>query len=258
MDLLYGSKFQRAFLAGLVTSNELGAAGVTSETLRAALRKQRKDSLTLREVEVGDQACVLDAARFGLRLHVLQRFDCLDLVDRRAVIDTIRQRQMLPGNTQFDRKPTARRKLWHGHFFLMHDHSPSVDTYHSLRILEVLGGLEEIDREACVEGIRRFDLGRGLIGVRGRNHGLSFWRPAQEMFYHYESLRILGALDRINDLDRWVVRLHPTTRGTQSTSNEPRPLLYWREMEAAILQNNWTLQMAEEVEGPYLDVKAPD
>ncbi len=69
----------------------------------------------------------------------------------------------------------------------------------SLAALEILGGLNRIDREACIQGILRQHDGKGFL-VRPIPAGDNEYHidgSAQDTIAAYESLRILGALDRV-------------------------------------------------------------
>ncbi len=81
--------------------------------------------------------------------------------------------------------------------------SPALqDTYFSLAALELLGGLNQIDREACIKGILKQHRGKGYF-ISPDSGGFNEYHidgNARDTFAAFESLRILGALDRVKDL----------------------------------------------------------
>ena len=72
-----------------------------------------------------------------------------------------------------------------------------------------MGALDRLDREACVEGILRRHNGNGYF-TSPNSGGFNEYHidgAARDTIAAYESLRILGALDRVEDLDQWQFRL---------------------------------------------------
>ena len=161
-------------------------------------------------------------------LRFLSEVNSLDLVDREKLIQQIAAVQTLsahpPGNPPIHD--------WHdvrGLFFT--PCFPALqDTYHSLAALEILGGLDRIDREQCVRGILRVHRGRGFFTSpdSGSYNEYHIDGNAQDTIAAYESLRILGALDRVKDLDKWQFR--PSRVGVAKGE------ITWRDIEAWVAQ----------------------
>jgi prenyltransferase beta subunit len=111
-------------------------------------------------------------------------------------------------------------------------HTPSwptlEDTYVSVAALDLIGALDRIDREACVRGILRRHRGQGFFDSpnSGGYNEYKISGGARDTFCAFETLRILGALDRVNDLDRWQFR----TR--KKSSADAVQLVTWEEVEA--------------------------
>jgi prenyltransferase beta subunit len=104
------------------------------------------------------------------------------------------------------------------------------DTYFSLAALETLGGLDKIDREACIQGILGRHEGEGYF-TSPNSGGFNEYHidgSARDTIAAFESLRILGALDRVTDLRQWQFR--PQRRGV--AKNE----LSWDDVEAWVCQ----------------------
>ena len=110
---------------------------------------------------------------------------------------------------------------------------PIHDTYNSLVILEKLGGLARVDREACIKGILRFHQGRGRFRAPDSEHDLAVFGEARDTIAAYESLRMLGGLDRIKDLKKWEFR---PFLSNQNPSTNGFHVATWDEMEAWICQ----------------------
>jgi len=236
--LLDSDRLQKAFLSGLITESDLNDAGVTASTMRAYL--QRLSPLELSHLVEPDEIpesemefSILDIDRQTLRLQVLQRFDCLDLVNVRPIIAPLRTHQVL-----------VEKARDHGLFRCYFFKQPLRDTYRALVILSVVGGLDQIDRPACVDGILRFHRGKGLfLSIR---KDILFTGDATETFCAYESLRMLGALDRVKDLDQWKFRPIPTPG---IAAGFPRT---WAEIEAWLYQQRLNRYLAQRRQNPQL------
>ena len=86
------------------------------------------------------------------------------------------------------------------------------------------------DREACIKGILDRHRGRGWFTSPGSG-GINEYHidgSARDTFAAFESLRILGALDRVKDLARWQFR----PRATRDAKDQ----LTWDEVEAWVCQ----------------------
>jgi hypothetical protein len=130
------------------------------------------------------------------------------------------------------RRPLRDVKPLHGLFFTGSS-DPIRDTYDSLVVLEKLGRLNQVDREACIAGILRFHSGDGLIVWPNKDPHLIFFGDARDTFAAFESLRILGALDRVKDLDKWKFRPFMATR---TPADGGRRIANWFEIEAWVCQ----------------------
>jgi len=101
-----------------------------------------------------------------------------------------------------------------------------------LVILSALGGLDRIDQPACARGILRFHRGEGWFAADITATGVYMIGDARDTFFAFESLRMLNALDRVQDLDRWKFRPQrvsgPSVTGATGAS--------WLEIEAWLYQ----------------------
>ena len=161
-------------------------------------------------------------------LRFLSEVNSLDLVDREKLIQQIASVQTLsahpPGNP-----PIHDWKDVRGLFFT--PCFPALqDTYRSLAALEILGGLGKIDREQCIRGILRVHEGKGFFTSpsSGSYNEYHIDGSARDTIAAFESLRILGALDRVKDLDKWQFR--PSRVGV--AKNE----ITWHDIEAWVCQ----------------------
>ena len=88
--------------------------------------------------------------------------NCLDLVPREKLIRQIASVQVLSATPTTDQPPIHDWRDVRGLFFT--PCFPALqDTYNSLAALEILGGLDKIDREACIEGILKRHAGKGYF-----------------------------------------------------------------------------------------------
>jgi prenyltransferase beta subunit len=116
------------------------------------------------------------------------------------------------------------------------------ETYCALAALEILGALNEIDREACIQGILRLHRSKGYFP---RSQSNCVRGDAQDTFCAFESLRILGALDRVKDLDKWKFRPAQVSK----SGSIPR-MVTWDEIEAWVCQQRLTRDLAERQQNP--------
>ena len=124
---------------------------------------------------------------------------------------------------------------------------PLHDTYESLVVLEKLGRLNQVDREACIAGILRFYSGEGRFVWPGNDPIRLFVGDARDTFAAFESLRILGALDRVKDLDKWKFRPFMATR--TPADGGPR-IANWFEIEAWVCQQRLEKILREHMANP--------
>ncbi|MHC1764755.1 MAG: sigma-70 family RNA polymerase sigma factor [Verrucomicrobiia bacterium] len=168
------------------------------------------------------------------QLKVLQAVNCLDLVDREGLIQQIASVQVL-STKQVNQPQLHDWRAVKGLFFTP-CYPALEDTYYSLAALQSLAGLDRIDREACIQGILRRHHGTGYFTSPqpGGYNEYHINGGARDTIAAFEALRILGALDRVKDLDRWVFRVKPR-RVYQQTPTGDR-LLTWEAAEAAVAQ----------------------
>lgn len=176
------------------------------------------------------------------QLRWLRAVNCLDLVDRKKLIQQIAAVQTLsahpPGNP-----PIHDWKDVRGLFFTP-CYPALQDTYFALAALEILGGLDRIDRNACIDGILRVHGGKGFFKSpdSGGYNEYHIDGSAEDTIAAYESLRILGALDRIKDLDQWQFR----TDRRHLAKDE----ITWKEIEAWVAQQRLQRIIAERTQNP--------
>jgi prenyltransferase beta subunit len=163
-----------------------------------------------------------------VELRFLRAVNSLDLVDREKLTAQIVSVQTLSGLPPSG-VPIHDWQDVRGLFFTP-CYPALQDTYFSLAALEILGGLDRIDREQCIRGILRVHLGKGYF-VSPASGGFNEYHiegDARDTFAAFESLRILGALDRVKDFDQWQFR--PQRRGV------PKGHLSWQDVEAWVCQ----------------------
>jgi hypothetical protein len=131
----------------------------------------------------------------------------------------------------------------HGLFFL-NDNDPFTDTWQALSILDLTGGLDSIDREACIEGLLRNYFGKGRFYVRSKksrykiNGGPRAQFGARDTWAGFHSFRILNALDRVDDLDKWQFLL-PSNTKRKVDVDEGEWSYSWFEIEAWCMQQEF-------------------
>jgi len=161
-------------------------------------------------------------------LRFLGEVNSLDLVDREKLIQQIAAVQTLsahpPGNPPIHDWQDVRGLFFTPCFPALQD------TYRSLAALEILGGLDRIDREQCIRGILRAHRGRGFF-TSPNSGGYNEYHidgSAEDTIAAYESLRILGALDRVKDLSQWQFRVN--------RRHLARDEVTWQDIEAWVCQ----------------------
>ena len=183
------------------------------------------------------------------KLRWLRDVDCLDLVDRAKLIRQIASVQDLSASVPPGQPTLHDWRDVRGLFFT--PCWPALqDTYFSLAALEILGGLDKIDREQCVRGILRRHHGKGFFDSpsSGSINEYHIDGSARDTFAAFESLRILGALDRVKDLDKWQFRL-ASYRSSKPDANGARTLT-WEEVEAWVCQQRLARDLAEHKQTP--------
>jgi RNA polymerase sigma-70 factor (ECF subfamily) len=122
------------------------------------------------------------------------------------------------------------------------------DTRDILYLLKAAHALDQIDREACIAGILRLHRGKGLFAPDPlpNGAGVNLVRcNAPNTWFAYESLRMLGALDRVPDLAQWKFRTHPGDFETIQSPTGATQVLIWPSLEAWCLQRRFMQSLAE-------------
>jgi len=178
------------------------------------------------------------------QLRWLQSVNCLDLVDRDNLIRQIVSVQDLSATPSAGQPKLHDWRDVRGLFFTP-CYPALQDTCVALAALEILGGLDQIDREACVQGILRRHQGRGFFTSpnSGSFNEYHIDGSAADTIAAFESLRILGALDRVKDLDRWRFRV--ARRNTSATNAKGVRKLTWDEVQAWVGQQRLEKILAE-------------
>jgi len=189
---------------------------------------------------------VLEVSSFTRRMQFLQRLDCLGAVDGAKAVEVLVQHQMLSTNS-----PPGRRKVpfpdqWHG-LFLTYGYNPIIETYEAVAAVELFHALGRIDKEACVQGILRFHHGKGLFRPVKSGDDAAIFGDERETFCAFESLRMLGALDRVKDLRTWKFRPIGTSK---SEATGKLRAVTWAELEAWMLQQRLERDLAEHEKNP--------
>jgi RNA polymerase sigma factor (sigma-70 family) len=242
----YALAVHRALVAGWLRWEDLG---FKPEELKAYLRTNQfgqGDGLQQMLTRVESWSWVKSERYTAMRLEVgglsqlrwLRDIHCLDLIDREELIKNIASGQVLSGH------PPDRRRIhdWRdvrGLFFT--PGWPALqDTYYSLAALEILEGLDRIDREACIRGILRRHEGKGFFTSpdSGGYNEYHIEGSVRDTIAAYESLRILGGLDRVKDLEKWQFRIKSRHASKPAAVGEVRALT-WEEVEAWICQTRW-------------------
>ena len=175
------------------------------------------------------------------QLRWLRDVNCLDLLDRQNIVTQLRSAQVLSGKAAPGQPPVDEWRRVRG-LFDSDNSSVLQETYCALAALEILGALNEIDREACIQGILRLHRSKGYFP---RSQSNCVRGDAQDTFCAFESLRILGALDRVKDLDKWKFRPAQVSK----SGSIPR-MVTWDEIEAWVCQQRLTRDLAERQQNP--------
>ncbi|MDQ6632068.1 MAG: hypothetical protein M3Y82_09985, partial [Verrucomicrobiota bacterium] len=182
------------------------------------------------------------------QLRWLRDVNCLDLVDRKKLIAQIASVQTLSG-TPPSQPPIHYWRDVRGLFFT--PCWPALqDTYFSLAALEILGGLDKIDRDACIKGILKRHQGKGFFTSpsSGSYNEYHIDGSARDTIAAFESLRILGALNRVNDLEKWQFR--PSRHGV------PKNQLTWNDVEAWVCQQRLKKILNERKANPNVRIRS--
>jgi RNA polymerase sigma-70 factor (ECF subfamily) len=179
-------------------------------------------------------------------LRLLQAVNCLDLINREKLIRQIASVQVLSATLAPGQPPIHLWRDVRGLFFT--PGWPALqDTYFSLAALEILGGLGKIDREACIKGILRRHQGKGWF-TSPNGGGFNEYHidgSERDTIAAFESLRILGALDRVKDLEKWQFR--PKHRDGDMD-------VTWQDVEAWVCRQRLERYLRERKENPQSPV----
>ena len=137
-----------------------------------------------------------DLPQICCRLQFLERMNCLDLVDLTPTVATLRALQVGPAHPLTEPRMEGPPPV-DGLFAFGPGYDARADTYQALTVLRIAGALDQIDREACIQGILR------LHQYRNRTSTFFYTSDARNTYCSYESLRILKALDRVHDWPAW-------------------------------------------------------
>jgi RNA polymerase sigma-70 factor (ECF subfamily) len=239
-QVLYSTKCFRALLGGWISWEDLNLQPADCQaylhTNRPAIyTKENLDRFLTRETSWSwvnsERFPVMRISAFGvIELRFLRAVNSLDLVDREKLIAQIASVQTLSARPA-GQPPIHDWKDVKGLFFT--PGQPALqDTYYSLAALEILGGLDRIDREACIQGILRQHRGEGYF-TSPDSGGFNEYHidgSGRDTIAAFESLRILGALDRVTDLNQWQFR--PQRRGIAKHQ------LTWNDVEAWVCQRH--------------------
>jgi len=171
----------------------------------------------------------------------------MDLVDLSPIVPTLLACQILSSNMPTGRCQMTPPESVHGLFqsriaeFLR-------DTRDVLYLLDAAHALDRIDREACIAGILRFHRGKGLFipdTLPGTNLVNLVRGDAPNTWFAFESLRMLGALDRVPDLAEWQFRSSLGDFETIKTRSGTTQVLTWPSLEAWCLQRRFTKTLAD-------------
>jgi hypothetical protein len=236
----------KSVLAGWVGWNELG---VTPDEVARQLRRTPENEW---QFSLKPLSCTVDGKPAVVpyldnltlwQFRWLRDLRRLDILEREKIIEQLRAMQVRSGPV---------RGLFHAG-----PASPALeDTYCGLAALEILGGLDRIDREACIRGILNRHRGRGYFtspGTGGYNE-YKIEGNARDTFCAFESLHVLNALDRVNDLDRWQFRLARRSRSNASAT--PRKVT-WQEIEAWVFQQQFEQFLRERKVNPQSPAHSP-
>jgi hypothetical protein len=183
------------------------------------------------------------------QLRLVRAVNCLDLTDRERLIEQIASVQVLSATPSAGQPPIHDWRDVRGLFFTP-CYPVLVDTYYSLAALEILAGLNKIDREQCIRGILRLHRGRGFFTSpdSGGYNEYHIEGDARDTIAAFESLRILGALGRVKDLDRWQFR--PQRR------HVAKGQLGWNDVEAWVCQQRLDKILRTRREHPQAPVRS--
>jgi RNA polymerase sigma factor (sigma-70 family) len=229
---------QRALTEGVFSYEDLGVTRASlAEHLGSGAPYFVEHLLTSRSCRGTDGEYTMQACdRSALpRLQMLRDLDRLDLINRQKLIEQIAAVQVRSGEATAERPALSNWKDLRG-LFIIPDGRALEDTYTHLAGLEILGGLDRIDREACIRAILKLHRGRGyfLPPETTEKWRLHIRGEASDTYAAFRSLQILGALDRVKDLAQWEFRF-----SQKKAKKENADGLTWAELEAWLLKEHF-------------------
>jgi RNA polymerase sigma-70 factor (ECF subfamily) len=243
---------EKAMMNGWISYADLG---VTSAQAAAHLRSFPESPVWhfMRRMSLEDGK-EMDVTRIDelplAQLRWLREVNCVDMVDRKTILKQILPVQVLSGEASAARPPLRNWRDVRGLFYT--PGFPALkDTYCDLAALEILGGLDKIDREACIKGILKRHQGKGYFTSPGGRNEEGIDGSARDTIAAFESLRILGALDRVKDLDKWQFRVK-SDHLSKPDANGVRTLSWdgWQDVEAWVCQQRLEKILRERKENP--------
>ncbi len=255
VDRLLGTPdLLRGLAAGWITAEQLGLnREIIHNVITNASASQKKlwFNLESSRVSSGESGkllnyTVLRTEDIALKVRCLEKLECLDVLDKKTVADLFIRHQILTGKIPEGRNQLTDVKMLHGLFFTTCS-QPIRDTYSALLILEKIGGVNRINREACIDGIMKFHQGRGLFTATTPDTSLGLSGDARDTIAAFESLRILGGLDRVKDLNKWEFR--PVFTSEKSAKSGHR-VATWDEIEAWVVQQRLKKILRQRKENP--------
>lgn len=218
--------------------------GLDSKAVARDLKQRGTNEWKFGVLALSLRQCNYDGESFSMvqldprslaQLRWLRNQNSLDFVERDRLINHLVSLQALSGAAVGSRPAIRNWRDLRGLFYTP-GWSPLKDTYCSLAALEILGGLDRIDREACITRILKLHRGKGYFAPPRTEEEwrLQILGDAQDTFCAFESLRILGALDRVNDLEKWQFRIHSRRASKADADGVRTP--NWEEIEAWVCQ----------------------
>lgn len=239
VDMALGhARLQKALVYGWITTNDLSVYGIDAASLRQTAatwdprHRHRRLGLETHPVAGRTNVSVLNVDDLRWRMELLRVFGCLDLVERDTVVETLEAYQVLDGRPRpAGRRPDLDVAAWHG-LFATAGWSPIEETAEVLAVLEMLGALDHVHRDACLNGLLRFHHGRGKFGALDPTKDIFVRSSPLTTLRVLEAFRALGALREISDLDQWEFWI-PKSLDSKPADGSIRNLL-WSEIEAVL------------------------
>jgi RNA polymerase sigma-70 factor, ECF subfamily len=196
--------FYNALRTGIITKEQCDALGINGENIRAAIDQNPEKERPFISVSTGPlgEFDALSVGWFAYTVACYQWIDCMDVVDREWIVERYVAVQVLPGQAIRPEYPQFDRDLANGLFDF--GHCGLQETFAAVWTLDMLGALDQIDKEACIEGVLRFHEGRGKFRASGDDN-IHTSGTSDNTYYAMEILRILDAWDRVPDFKRWHI-----------------------------------------------------